>query len=729
MPKDPQLLPMFGHTRGNRSAATCHFKCGNACAGDVCNTTNNDYFRDIASAVLSRRAALGIGGVAAGAVVVGNALGGAPTPAAADFGGHGSGSGVLAFTAIAPVERTVDTVTVPSGYDWNALIRWGDPLFTGTPAFDAANQSEQRASQQFGYNCDYLNILADDQTSGVLVCNHEYTNEDIMFDPAWASANADEVRRIAIAAHGFSVVEITRDGAGKPWSYTVGGNRNRRITGSTPFAVDGPAAGSDLLKTAADSTGRRVLGTLNNCAGGTTPWGTVLSGEENFNQYFKGSGSANEARYGISAGDSERGWEQVDPRFDLSNPDYTNEANRFGWIVEIDPEDPTSVPVKHTALGRFKHEGGNVRLAADGRAVVYMGDDERFDYLYKFVSERSYVAGDKAANMALLSSGDLFVAKFSATSAAEIDGSGAVPSDGAFDGAGEWVPLIVGGASRVPGMSVAEVLVFTRLAGDRVGATKMDRPEDVDTSPVTGKVYMALTNNTQRGTTGKAPADEMNPVTKNRDGHVLEITEAGGDASASRFAWNILLMAGDPATSTTAYFAGFPKDKVSPISCPDNLTFDSAGNLWISTDGQPGTIGYCDALHKVTLDGPERGRVEQFLAVPAGAETCGPVVHDTDNMVFVAVQHPGEGGTWAAPTSFFPDYVKGLQKTDAGDFAGPRPSIVQVFQPSVETTPATTPVTTAPVTTPVTTPPASPSPTAAPSSTVARPPALPNTGN
>ena len=717
MPKDPQLLPMFGHTRGNRSAATCHFKCGNACAGDVCNTTSNDYFRDIAGAILSRRAAMGIGGVAAGAVVLGNVVGKSPSKAAADLGGTGSGSGVLAFTAIAPVERSVDKVTVPAGYDWNALIRWGDPLFTSTPAFDGARQSEAKAQQQFGYNCDYLNILAEGDTSGVLVCNHEYTNEDIMFDDAWAAANADEVRRIGIASHGFSVVDITREAPGKPWRYTVGGKRNRRITGSTPFTVDGPAAGSDLLKTAADPTGKRVLGTLNNCAGGTTPWGTVLSGEENFNQYFQGSGSDVEKRYGISEGPSERGWELIDPRFDLSNPDYTNEANRFGWIVEIDPDDPTSVPVKHTALGRFKHEGGNVHLAADGRAVVYMGDDERFDYLYKFVSKGKYVAGDKAANMLLLSDGDLYVAKFTATSAAEIDGSGKVPTDGSFDGAGTWVGLVVGGASAVPGMSVEQVLVRTRLAGDRVGATKMDRPEDVDVSPLTGKVYMALTNNTQRGTVGKAPADEMNPISTNRDGHVLEITETGNDASAMSFNWNILLLAGDPATSTVAYFSGFPKDKVSPISCPDNLTFDSAGNLWISTDGQPGTIGYCDALHKVTLEGADRGKVEQFLAVPAGAETCGPVVHDKDNMVFVAVQHPGEGGTFGEPISFFPDFVEGGQTPAAGEFAGPRPSVVQVFLPQDATTPVTTPATTTPATT-----------TSAPTTPV-KPPALPNTGD
>ncbi|MGJ9404487.1 PhoX family protein [Arthrobacter sp. KK5.5] len=678
-----KFLPMLGHTRGNRSAATCHFKCGNACAKDVCNTSGNQYFRDVADSALSRRALLGMSGVAAAAVVLGTDIAAAPR-ARADFGGYGQGGGKLSFTAIAPVERTVDTMTVPQGYDWAPIIRWGDPLFAGAPDFDIDNQSAAAQAAQFGYNNDYLNVIADGGgKSGVLVANHEYTNEDIMFDQTWYDANINEARRIALAAHGFSVVEVKRKRAGQKWEYVRGAVRNRRITATTPFAVDGPAAGSDLLKTAADPTGTVVLGTLNNCAGGTTPWGTVLSGEENFNQYFRGTGSATDARYGVSADPTERGWEEIDPRFSGANTGYENEINRFGWIVEIDPQNPDSTPVKHTALGRFKHEGATVGIAADGRVVAYSGDDERFDYVYKFVSRDRYQEGNRRHNMTLLSDGDLYVARFSGDSpAAEIDGTGAVPSDGAFDGSGEWLPLVVDGESKVDGMTVEEVLVYTRLAGDKVGATKMDRPEDVEPNPATGKLYIALTNNTRRGTDGKAGADEANPRTRNRTGHVIELTEAGNDAAALTFGWNILLVAGDPANDTSTYFAGYPADKVSPISCPDNLAFDSKGNLWISTDGQPGTIGYCDALHKVTLTGAERGRVEQFLAVPAGAETCGPVIHDREDSVFVAVQHPGDGGTFAEPTSLFPDYVSARGREKKGEAYAPRPSVVQVFSTS-----------------------------------------------
>ena len=409
--------------------------------------------------------------------------------------------------------------------------------------------------------------------------------------------------------------------------------------------MDGPAAGSDLLKTVEDPEGRTVLGTLNNCAGGTTPWGTVLSGEENFDQYFIGTGKPEEERIGIAPGPTSRRWDLVHPRFNLNNEGYANEANRFGWIVEIDPEDPESTPVKHTALGRFKHEAGTVTISRDGHAVVYSGDDQADDYVYKFVSAKQYREGDKAHNMTLLSEGTLYVARFEGDSpAGEIDGSGAVPSDGAFDGTGTWVPLVQGEESLVPGFTAAEVLINTRLAADEVGATKMDRPEDVEPNPVTGKVYIALTNNSGRSADA---VDEANPVAVpeggNRDGHVIELIEDDGDHTSLSFGWNVLLLAGDPETSETAYFSGFPVEKVSPISCPDNLAFDSRGTLWISTDGQPGKIGYADALHKVTLEGPERGRVEQFLAVPADAETCGPVIHDRDDSVFVAVQHPGEG--------------------------------------------------------------------------------------
>ena len=679
--KDPvmlkRLLPMAGHTRGNRSAVTCELKCGNACAHPVPNTSANPTFQQIAETAISRRSALVGGTGLAAAVVIGSQVAQAPE-ALADNGRRPTGGGKLPFEPIAPVSRTVDTMTVPEGYDWGTVIRWGDPLFADSPEFDIEHQTGASQAAQFGYNNDYLNIITDggNDRSGYLVSNHEYTNENIMFSPEYIASNFEDVVNVGLQAHGLSIVDLKRAKRGAPWEYVRGGRRNRRITGTTEFEVRGPAAGHALLKTVEDPTGTRVLGTLNNCAGGTTPWGTVLSGEENFNQYFKGRGTAEEKRYGISASATSRGWEKVHDRFDLTKPGYENEANRFGWVVEIDPEDPTSTPVKHTLLGRFKHEAGTAVISPSGHAVVYSGDDERHDYLYKFVSAEKVREGDKKHNMRLMDKGTLYVARFSGDSpAAQIDGRGTLPSDGAFDGSGEWIALADEKTSFVPGMSLAEVLVYTRLAADKMGATKMDRPEDVETNPVTGKVYAALTNNTKR-----TAVDEANPVIGNRDGHVIEITERGGDHTSTTFTWVILLLAGDPAVSSSAYFAGYPKEKVSPISCPDNLAFDSEGNLWISTDGQPGTIGYADALHKVTLDGAERGRVQQFLAVPRDAETCGPVIHDRDNSVFVNVQHPGEDGTWGAHTSSFPDFLSPTGPVQVGDkVAAPRPCVVQVF--------------------------------------------------
>ncbi|OUM40200.1 PhoX family protein [Arthrobacter sedimenti] len=679
-----RLLPMLGSTKGKRSAVTCALKCDNACSDAVCNTTTNAYFRDIVSSEFSRRSALGAGAAGALTLLVGMQTG-AGSAQAAPLPGTGYLKDNLPFDPIAPVDASVDAMTVPEGYGWKPVIRWGDPLFRTSPAFDADNQTAEAQALQFGYNCDYTDVLEIEGSKGrraVLFANHEYTNETIMVPPTLPAA---EVRGIGKAAHGLSVVELERRNRNKPWSYVQGAPLNRRYLTTTPYEVTGPAAGSDLLKTRDDPAGRTILGTLGNCAGGTTPWGTILSGEENFNGYFVATGTSDgDRRYGLTSRPTARGWEVDEARWDTRNAGYENEKHRFGYIVEVDPFDPTSTPRKHSALGRFKHEGANVTVASDGRVVAYMGDDERFDYLYKFVSTNTVQPGTSAAarkaNMTLLSEGSLYVARFQGDSVAEIDGSGTLPSDGAFDGVGEWLPLLIDNQSVVAGMTAAEVAVFTRLAADRMGATKMDRCEDVQPNPLTGRVYVACTNNTNRGVGSNAVADEANPRTQNRDGHVVELTEAGGDASGTRFTWNLLLVCGDPERNPATYFGGYPKDRVSPISCPDNVAFDSAGNLWISTDGQPGTVGFSDGLFKVGLEGAERGRVQQFLAVPRDAETCSPVIHDQDGTVFVAVQHPGEDGSWADQYSFFPDYVPAGSTPGKGQAALPRPSVVQVYR-------------------------------------------------
>ncbi|EID54366.1 PhoX family protein [Saccharomonospora xinjiangensis] len=678
-----RLLPLLSSHRPGRSAVTCEYRCGNACAHPAPNTSDNTYFGDVAKSVLSRRGALKATAVmsatAAGfAALSGTAAAEVPAALAGRGNGHGKPSRPVPGTDFTPVApNTADAVVIPDGYDQEVVIRWGDPVLPGAPRFDHRNQTAAAQAMQFGYNNDFVGLIPQDSSGWrhLMVVNHEYTTETHMFPAGTYDPNnpTEEQVRIAWAAHGMSVVQTVRDPQGG--LKVVPSRYNRRITMDTEFEVRGPAAGSDLLKTSADPSGRVVLGTQNNCAGGVTPWGTVLSGEENFNQYFANADAVTDPveaerlrRYGFKAGASRRKWERFDKRWDLGQE--PNEANRFGWVVEIDPNDPNSTPIKHTALGRFKHEGANIKITKDGRVAVYSGDDERFDYIYKFVSNGRYKPGRSAHarrhNSRLLDDGTLYVAKFTGDSPAnEIDGSGRLPSDGEFDGTGTWIPLASGNVSHVPGMTAEEVYVFTRLAADKVGATKMDRPEDIEANPVNGRVYAALTNNSDRGKAGKAAADEANPRNGNRNGHVLEWEEHRGDAASTTFAWRLLLVCGDPAEADT-YFGGFDKSKVSPISCPDNVAFDSHGNLWISTDGN--ALGSNDGLFAVPVEGPNRGQVKQFLTVPIGAEACGPVI--TDDVVLVAVQHPGEGGTAENPESHWPD----------GGAAQPRPSIVAVWK-------------------------------------------------
>jgi secreted PhoX family phosphatase len=687
MSERPRLLPILGQSHSGRSAMTCMYRCGNACDHPVPNESDNPYFGDVVQAEVSRRGVVRAGAV--GALVLGFAGAGAAAaaPALAAPGGsgaapdvdaltNGGGAGALTFSAIPP--NTLDNLVVPNGYDHSVVIRWGDPVEPDAPAFRLDRQSAYSQSKQFGYNNDFLAVLPLDRHGerALLVANHEYTNENLMF-PGFTTLDALTVDqlKVAIAAHGLSVVELERVGRTGEWTLVTRGPRryNRRITAlSTKFDVTGPAAGSAYLRTAADPKGKTVIGTLNNCAGGVTPWGTILSGEENFNQYFVGGDAAPEAdkpklaRYGISTTarypSGSRKWERADERFDLAK--HPNEANRFGWIVELDPFDPEARPRKHTALGRFKHEGANVIVSRSGHVAAYMGDDERFDYLYKFVTDKKFVKGNswqaRQHNLTLLESGTLYVAKLEYTSASEIDGSGKLPSDGAFNGTGRWIPLVRGDKSFVPGMSAAEVLTFTRLAGDAVGATKMDRPEDVEPNPVNGKIYLALTNNSNRGTGTNPKADEANPRTANRHGQILELTEDRGDHAAETFSWSLPIVCGDPADPAT-YFAGYDKTKVSPISCPDNVAFDGAGNLWIGTDGN--ALGTNDGIFATPVSGPERGHLKQFLTVPVGAETCGPFITGDNKSFFVAVQHPGEldGASIEAPASTWPD----------GDYAKP----------------------------------------------------------
>ncbi|SCK16566.1 PhoX family phosphatase [Streptomyces sp. WMMB 322] len=679
-----KLLTVLGSHPGGRSAMTCRYRCGDACFHEAPNTSGNEYAGDVIARALSRRSVLRAGAVAGVVAAAGTGAcssDSAGAVSAADAEAKGKPAKGLRFTPVEP--NTDDKVTVPDGYEQNIVIRWGEPILRGAPDFDPEKQSAKAQKGQFGYNNDFLSLLPLSKQEGgsrrqLLVANHEYTDEVLMFAGYDPDDPTREQAEIGWAAHGLSVVVVEGEKDSGALRAVPRHRLNRRVTATTPFEVTGPAAGSKWLRTSADPDGTTVLGTLNNCAGGTTPWGTTLHGEENVDQYFANTEKVEDdehrkrlERYALKGTDTERKWERFDDRFDVTKEPY--EPHRFGWVVELDPYDPDSRPRKRTALGRFKHEGAQPRLTSDGRAVVYMGDDERFEYLYKFVSSKRMRRGGSRAdhehNMTLLDHGTLYAAKLTGDSPEdEIDGSGELPSDDQeFDGRGKWIPLATGDESHVEGMTADEVYVFTRIAGDKVGATKMDRPEDVEPSPRTGRVYAALTNNSDRGAAGKAGPDEANPRKGNKHGHVLEFTERGNDPAARRFTWRLFLVCGDPEDPDT-YFGGFPKDQVSPISCPDNVTFDDFGNLWISTDGAE--LGFQDGLFGVATAGPRRGEVRQFLTMPNAAETCGPIVQD--RRVLVAVQHPGEedGASVEKPASQWPD----------GPDAYVRPSVVSVWR-------------------------------------------------
>jgi uncharacterized protein len=561
---------------------------------------------------------------------------------------------------------------VAEGYDADILIRWGDPVTPGAPQFDPQTQTVAKQNTQFGYNNDYLGYIPLDGKSdhGLLCVNHEYTNEELMFPSLPGRQDLRTVRfanmtkdlaDIEIAAHGGSVLEIRKTN-GK-WAVVPDSKFARRITGETEMQITGPAAGHDRMKTGYDPSGTKVRGMLNNCAGGRTPWGTWLTCEENVNGYFWGATTeqhpehANYRRMGIPG--QWYNWGQYHDRFDVTKE--PREANRFGWVVEIDPMNPTSVPKKRTSMGRFKHEGAAGITNSDGRYVVYQGDDERFDYVYKFVTEGRVDTSNRAANMDLLDKGTLYVAKYNT------------------DGTGEWMPVVHGQGPLTAAngfASQADVLIETRRAADLLGATKMDRPEDVEANPLTNKVYVMLTNNNRR-TAGQV--DAANPRSDNRFGHIVEMMPEGGNHAATKFTWEILVKCGDPSIAAVGSTFHPNTTKDGWFGMPDNCAVDAMGRLWIATDGnQPSRTGRADGVWAIETDGVARGTSKLFYRVPNGAELCGPEFTPDMETFFVAVQHPGEpddDNPNAKPASFsqmstrWPDFKPELPA---------RPSIVAI---------------------------------------------------
>ncbi|MBA4782942.1 MAG: PhoX family phosphatase [Rhizobiales bacterium] len=591
-------------------------------------------FDDVVDLALSRR------GFLSGALLVGTAgfltATGFAVPAGAALSGER-----FAFRAIAA--NTLDTVTVPEGYRWEIVARWGEPLWSDAPDFQPLTRGTAASqARAFGDNNDGMALFETDGRM-VLVCNNEYTNEKIMWSnrESGLPESEDDIIK-GMHAHGISIVEIvkTPSGAGEAgWSIVLDSPVNRRITPLTPMEITGPARGHDLLKTSADPSAATVLGTFNNCGSGRTPWGTFLSCEENFNAYFTHPNPAfkpkgQQLRYGIGGRNRGYGWEKVDERFNIERE--PNECHRFGYVVELDPMDPNATPKKRTALGRFKHENAEVVIAKDGRVVVYLGDDERGEYLYRFVSNDAYVPG--SPHDRLLDEGTLSAAKFHA------------------DGSGEWLPL----TPATTGMkSSAEICIFTRKAASMVKATTMDRPEWVAAHPHKAEVYCALTNNKNRGVKTNAgddpmPVDGVNPRAMNEYGQIVRWSPAGGDHAATGFDWTLFVLAGNPAIRSGLEAGSANINADNMFNAPDGIAFDRSGMLWIQTDGDDTNAGPFAGMgnNQMLVGDTQTGEIRRFLVGPRECEITGHAVSEDGRTVFVGIQHPGENG---GNGSHFPD--------------------------------------------------------------------------
>jgi uncharacterized protein len=596
------------------------------------------HFDNVVETAISRRGLLGVlsFGSAAAALGFGTVL--VPT---------GAQSQASRF-AFKPVPIATDaTIHVPEGYAWKVVAAWGDPLFSDAPDFDHVTGGTAQSSERaFGDNTDGMELF---NIGGrqVVAVNHEYTNLEILHPKNAATkglpVNEDEVKKTQ-AVQGVTVMEIepTDDG----YRLVKDSKFNRRITHLTPMVLSGPAAGHELLKTAADPSGRNSLGTFNNCGAGKTPWGTYLTCEENFNGYFGSSDpklviTDSLKRYGVAL-EGRYAYEKFDARFDIAtNP---NEPNRAGYVVEINPADATSVPVKRTALGRFKHENAACVVSRDGRVVVYMGDDERGEFLYRYVSNGIYVPGGDTST--LLEEGVLFAAKF------------------ADDGMGEWIPL----TPEATGMTAAEICIHTRMAASKVGATTMDRPEWVAVNPVAVEAYCALTNNSARGEKTNAGGDAMpvggpNPRKANAYGQIVRWYPVDADHADQKFRWDLFATAGNPDVHKDAYAGSANINAGNMFNSPDGMMFDTAGLLWIQTDGEDTNEGdFAGQGNNQMLAGdPATGRIERFLTGPKGSEVTGMTWSSDRRTMFVGIQHPG------AP---FPD----------GDGKLPRSAIVAIWR-------------------------------------------------
>jgi secreted PhoX family phosphatase len=599
------------------------------------NPSDNPEFSDILAARVSRRGVLagGLGTAAIG--FLGGAVGRAGEVAAA---AAPAARPVITFTPVPT--GSADAFVVPDGYVADVIIPWGTPIHPGGPAWkkDGTNTAAEQLLQ-VGAHHDGMHFFPLDDGGkgrrrnqrGLLVLNHEYIDQTIHYSDGPTPMTQEKVNK-ALAGHGVTVIEVELvDGK---WRHVDSSPYNRRVTPlETPVTYSGPV-GPDhpLLQSMGDP-----FGTINNCSFGHTPWGTYLACEENWNGYYGSTTpftpTAVEARYGLDAVGFGYGWFAVDDHWNLAV--NRNGPYRWGWVVEIDPFDPDAMPVKRTALGRIKHEGALV-TESRGRIVVYTGDDQDKDYVYKFVGNAPW-RRLRDEGKSPLDEGTLYVARFN------------------DDGSGDWVPLVHGRGNITTGngfANQADVILRTRMAADVVGATKMDRPEWIAENPRNGEIFVTLTN----GTSGSNAPNQRFP---NPYGHIIKWRERGGDKTGTRFEWDVFILAGDPQYDPAVQL---PVEDI--FGSPDGLHFDRDGRLWIETDisnssqNRPDR-GYDRIGNNAMLAcDPHTGEIRRFCVGPRGCELTGAVTTPDLETIFVNVQHPGEATTfWGTPTAANPRAV------------------------------------------------------------------------
>ena len=582
------------------------------------NKSGNLKFDKVLENYLSRRTVLK-GGLAAATVTM---TGFAPV-ASAGKSKSGQNLGqrpynrLMDFEPVDPLAANGPEPVISRDYRYHVLIPWGDPLEPSGPKYSYPPNSHDQA-RQIGIGHDGMWFFpmtneygAVSNTHGMLAINHEFGRNSHVLGKDFPESLEDV--RVSQHAHGVSVVEIKK--TRRRWK-PVESDKARRIHVNTPVKFSGPVADSELIKT---PNGNIPLGTVNNCSNGYTPWGTYLTCEENFNGYFGANNdpmvgtwtpTMEQERYGFGENGFGYGWHVYDRRFDLSDPDYKNEENRFGWVVEIDPMDATQKPVKRTAMGRFKHEGVALAIGRGKRVVAYMGDDQRFDYIYKFVSADNYKRMLRKG-ISPLDVGKLYVARFNE------------------DGTGDWLELSMDNPVLANSFrDQAEILTYARVAADMVGATPMDRPEWTTIAP-DETVYCTLTNNSRRSVD---QTDAANPLGPNNDGHIIRWKDSKKHTGLT-FNWDIFLFAKDSHGTEDTY------------SDPDGLWADPDGRLFIQTDGSQndGEVGKFSLNNQLLVADTRTGELRRLFSGVAGDEITGVTVTPDRRTLFINTQHPGNG--------------------------------------------------------------------------------------